>query len=132
MANMTTTFYDTGGIVIGDPIYEDGLLSFAGADTFAAGTILSTVGVDANTRYWIPADPTASDGSEICKGILTIPSSKTGAGQTSVRVLIGGKVRREKLLFDNASSVTQYTADDLREFGIIALEVGETNILDNV
>lgn len=132
MANMTTTFYDQGGIVIGDPIYEDGLLSFTGADTFAEGTILSTVGIDANSRYWIPADPTASDGSEICKGILTIESSRTGVGQNSVRVLIGGKVRREKLIFDNAEAVTQYTADDLREFGIIAIEVGETNITDNV
>ena len=132
MGNMTTTFYDTGGIVIGDPIYEDGLLSFAGADTFAEGTILSTVGVDANTRYWIPADPTASDGSEILMGILTIESARTGAGQNSVRVLVGGKVRLDKLLFDNAEAVTEYTVDDLRDFGINALEVGETNILDNV
>lgn len=132
MANMTTTFYDQGGIVIGDPIYEDGLLSFAGADTFAAGTILSTVGVDANTRYWIPADPTASDGSEICKGILTIESVRTGAGQNSVRVLVGGKVRLDKLLFDNAEAVTQYTVDDLREFGINAIDVTELNMLDNV
>jgi hypothetical protein len=130
--SMTTTFYDQGGIVIGNPVYEDGLLSFAGADTFAAGTILSTVGVDANTRYWIPADPTASDGSEILKGILTIASTRTGAGQNSVRVLVGGKVRRDKLLFDNGEAVTDFVADDLRDFGILALEVGETNILDNV
>jgi hypothetical protein len=130
--SMTTTFYDQGGIVIGNPVYEDGLLSFAGADTFAAGTILSTVGVDANTRYWIPADPTASDGSEILKGILTIASTRTGAGQNSVRVLVGGKVRRDKLLFDNGEAVTDFVADDLRDFGILALEVDETNILDNV
>lgn len=132
MANITTTFYDQGGIVIGNPIYEDGLLSFVGADTYAAGTILSTVGVDPTSRYWIPADPTASDGSEICKGILTIQSARTGVGQNSVRVLVGGKVRREKLLFDNAEPVTDYTVDDLREFGINAIVVTETNGLDNV
>lgn len=132
MANLTTTFYDQGGIVIGDPIYEDGLLSFAVADTFAAGTILAQVGVDPSTRYWIPADPTASDGSEICMGILTIEETRTGAGTNSVRVLVGGKVRRDKLLFDNGEAVTDYTADDLRDFGIYALEVTEVGVLDNV
>lgn len=132
MANITTTFYDQGGIVIGNPEYEDGLLSFSGADTFVAGTILAQTGVDPTTRYWIPCDPTASDGSEIPMGILTVESVRTGAGTNPVRVLISGKVRRDKLLFDNGEAVTDFVADDLRDFGILALEVDETNILDNV
>jgi hypothetical protein len=33
--------YDNAGVVIGDPIYDDGILKFPGADTYVEGTILA-------------------------------------------------------------------------------------------
>ena len=130
MANpMTITNYDPSGIVIGNAEYEDGLLKFPGNDTYAAGTILAR---DPADDTWVVCDPTESDGTEIPKGILTIAETKTGgAGNVSVRVLIAGKVRLGKLLYDGGATVDEATCDALRDYGIIALPVGDTAVLDN-
>ncbi len=43
MTNMVIENYDVGGIVIGNPKYEDDILVFTGADTVEEGTILGRV-----------------------------------------------------------------------------------------
>jgi len=124
---MIVTNYDTGGVVIGNPEYEDGLLVFPGADTYAEGTILSR---DANGN-WVVCDPAESDGTEIPLGVLTIETVATAAGNVSVRVLTNGKVRADKLVYDSGAEVDVATIDALRDYGIVALEVDEQGVLDN-
>ena len=128
MANLDITFYDTGGIVIGNPEYQDELLKFAGADTVIAGTILARDHAD-NTM--VPCDPAESDGTEIGIAVLTIEAANTIAGNVTVRPLMQGKVRSEKLLFHNGAVVTVPVLDMLRAFGIIPITVDELNQLDN-
>lgn len=41
MVNLEISNYDLGGIVIGNPIYEEGILNFPGADTYVAGTLIA-------------------------------------------------------------------------------------------
>ena len=41
MANPTITNVDTGSVALDEAHFEDGLITFAGADTFVAGTILA-------------------------------------------------------------------------------------------
>jgi hypothetical protein len=45
--------------------------------------------------------------------------------------MIGGQVRREKLVIDAGGTVTDSIVDKLRDFGIVALSVDELNIPDN-
>ena len=67
-------------------------------------------------------DPTESDGTEIPSAILTIEEVNTaGAGNVSIRALIAGRVRLEKLVYDGGATVDIATRDALRGFGIIAL-----------
>lgn len=128
MANLDITFYDTGGIVIGNPEYQDELLKFAGADTVLEGTLLARDPAD-NTM--VPCVPTESDGTEVPIAVLTIEAANTIAGNVSIRPLMQGKVRSEKLLFHNGTVITVPVLDMLRAFGIIPITVSELNQLDN-
>lgn len=128
MANLDIGFYDTGGIVIGNPEYQDELLKFAGADTVIEGTILARDPAD-NTM--VPCVPTESDGTEIGIAVLTIEAANTIAGNVTIRPLMQGKVRTEKLLFHNGAAVTVPVLDMLRAYGIVPISVDELNQLDN-
>jgi len=46
MGDPVITNNDLGGVVMSDPIYDDELLTFAGADVFAPGTLLARQAVD--------------------------------------------------------------------------------------
>jgi len=124
---MEVTFVDTGGIVIGNPVYRDEMLKFDAADTIAAGTLLAR---DTSDNTMIPFDPDDSD-FDFPSAVLTIESERDAAGNNSVRVLISGKVRREKLLIHNGAEVTIQHVEILRMLDILALAVEEQNILDN-
>lgn len=130
MANMTITNFNLGGIVIGNAIYdEDALVEFAGADTYVVGTILAR---NPATGYYCLYDDTATDGTEIPRGVLTIETIATGAGNLPIRPLRSGIVRSEKLVIDNGNTVTDFVLDDLRAYAdIIGSHVEETNVLDN-
>lgn len=128
MATIETTFYDTGGIVIGNPEYQDELLKFAGADTVLAGTLLARDPADDTV---VPCVPTESDGTEIPIAVLTIEAVALAAGNVSVRPLMQGKVRSEKLIYHNGAVITVAMLDLLRAYGIIPIAVDELNQLDN-
>lgn len=49
MANLTITNYDNAGVAIGGNRYEESVISFAGADDFAAGTLLGKNKIAAGT-----------------------------------------------------------------------------------
>jgi len=229
MANLEIQNYDMGGVVIGNPLYDDGLLAFPGADDYAEGTILaflpvavgavaatgtgngtvtgfalSNVGeppkvgnynlecivavtnggifkledpdgnlvannieinpagagltvvyvgngitftiTDAGTDFivgdkfalavaalnkWVIFNPAGVGGAEEPRGILTIAASAAGAGDVSVRPLIKGKVRTEKLVIDGGASVTDEIKNQLRKYSIFCIDVDELNVLDN-
>lgn len=125
---ITITNFDTGGVVMGNNEYEDGLLKFAGADTFVEGTILAR---DPSDDTWVPCDPDESDGTEIPSAILTIETAALAAGNVSIRGMISGKVRLDKLVYDGGQDVDVATVDALRSYGILAVDVEETGVLDN-
>ena len=228
MATSSIANYDTGGIVIGNPEYDDGLLKFPGADTYVAGTILAVKAVadaiadvltgtgdgtmvatvaaggivpvagvytlvctfaitnggifklvdpqgniiadnltlrvgdglvttfvaggikmvitEGTTDFaaadsfamtvvadgdWVIYADDGVGGAQIPKGILTVEEVQTGAIDTPFRPLISGRVRREKLVIDDGSTVTDEVVAALRDFTIIGLNVDELNIQDN-
>lgn len=63
MSNLTITNEDSGGVVIGNPEYEEAILKFPGADTYVAGTILGK-------KYVADAIADTPDGGNTGNGTL--------------------------------------------------------------
>ena len=132
MSNITITNNDLGSVVYKDGEFRDDLLTFAGADTFAEGTILARDSVSLKLVPFVKGGVTNENG--IPKTVLTYEVSATGAGDVAVRSLVSGTVRKERLIIDadgDDSNVDNAVIDQLRDYSIVAANVQELNILDN-
>lgn len=132
MSNITVTNVDLGNVVLDDGIYRDDTLTFTGADTYVAGTILARDSVSGKLIAFVKGGITNEDG--IPKTVLTYDVEATGAGDIPVRALQTGVVRKEKLVIDADGDDTNVDApviDQLRDYGIQAKNVDELNIQDN-
>lgn len=132
MANITITQNDLNTVVYESPEFRDELLTFAGADTFAPGTILARDSVSLKLVLFVKGGVTNENG--IPKAILTYEVSATGAGDVPVRAAISGKFRKENLIIDadgDDSNIDAAVIDQLRSYGMLALNVKELNIPDN-
>ena len=132
MSNIKIENIDLGSVVYKDPEFRDDLLTFAGADTFVEGTILARDSVSGNLVPFVKGGVTNENG--IPKAILTYDVTATGAGDISVRAMVSGTVRKERLVIDadgDASNVDNVVIDQLRDYSIVTADVQELNILDN-
>lgn len=130
--NMTVTNNDLGGVVVEAGNIRDEVITFAGADTFAEGTILARDSVSLKMVLFVKGGATNENG--IPKGVLTYPVTATGAGDKNERVLMGGKVRFSKLIIDadgDNSNVDNAVMDQMRDYGIDTVDTSELNIADN-
>jgi hypothetical protein len=132
MANPVITNNDLGSSILEAGEFRDELLTFAGADTYVGGTILARDSVSGNLIAYVQGGVTNEDG--IPKAILTYDVVATGAGDIAIRAGISGKYRKERLVIDadgDASNVTDVVIDELRDYGLVAIDVSELNIQDN-
>lgn len=130
--NMTVTNNDLGTPIIEDAEFKDDTLTFAGADTFAAGTILARDSVSDNLVLFVKGGVVNENG--IPKAILTYDVTAAGAGNAAIRAGIAGKYRKEKLIIDadgDDSNIDAVVIDELRDYGLVPLNVSELNIQDN-
>ena len=129
---MNATNIDNGVVLMDGGRHEDALLTLAGADSIAAGTILAR---DSSTlKYVLFVKGGSTNQNGIPKAVLLDPVVSTGAGDVAIRPLIQGVVRTDKLVIDangDASAVDAAVRDQLRAYGIVCQSVGELNILDN-
>ncbi len=116
---LVTTFI-AGGIKL---VMTEGSTDWIAGDTFALVVVAD--------GDWVIYDIAGVGGAQFAKGILTIEQVATGVEDQASRPLISGKVRREKLVIDPATTVTQIAVDQLRDVGILAISVDELNIQDN-
>lgn len=132
MANITTTDIDTGSLVLRDDEHSDGLLTLAGADVIAEGTILAR---DSSTlKYVLFVIGGVTNENGIPKAIMPYEVESTGAGDVAIRALVSGEVNAARLIVDadgDASNVTALELDQLRDFGILALNVDQLGVHDN-
>lgn len=128
MANIDIANYDLGSVVIKNPEFETSVIAFAGADTLAEGTIMGRITASGK---WIQYTSGASDGSQIPKGVLITEEVATGVGDIATRILIKGTVRADKLIADGVGDPTQAELDQLRDYGIIALDTTDISLQDN-
>lgn len=132
MPNITVENVDIGNVILQNAEFRDDVLTFAGADTFVAGTILARDSVSGNLVPFVKGGATNENG--IPKAILTYDVEAAGAGDVPVRVGVSGHYRKERLVIDadgDASNVDNVVIDQLRDYSLVPIDVDELNILDN-
>ena len=132
MPNITVENVDIGNVILQNAEFRDDVLTFAGADTFVAGTILARDSVSGNLVPFVKGGATNENG--IPKAILTYDVEAAGAGDVPVRVGVSGHYRKERLVIDadgDASNVDNVVIDQLRDYSLVPIDVEELNILDN-
>ena len=130
-ANKVTRNVDSGQIALGAPTFRDELLTFAGDDDIAAGTILARSTVTGNLVLYAIA---GANGANIPIAVLTYPVSRAAAGDEPVRVLIEGRVNASRLVVDadgDGSNLTNAILDELKASSIVAVPVNQLAQLDN-
>lgn len=132
MANINITNNDLGSVELSDGQFRDETVTFAGANTFFAGTILArTVSTDKLVLF-VNGGTAAVNGTPAA--VLTRDLVATGAGDLPARPLVAGSVRKERLRIDPATDDTGIdndVLDQLRRTSIIPIDAQELNILDN-
>ncbi len=132
MADPVITNNDLGNVILDDAEFRDELLTFAGAATAIEGTILARDSVSLKLVPFVKGGVTNENG--IPKAILTYDVVAAGAGDESIRAGVSGKYRAELLVIDadgDATNVDAAVIDQLRNYGLVPLDVDELNILDN-
>ena len=132
MSNLEITNNKTRGVVIWDPVFEDDTVTAAGADTFAAGTILARDSVSLKLVLFVKGGVTNENG--IPKAVLTEDLVFAGAGDLPARPMVGGRVRAGDLIIDadgDATNVDAAVLDELRDYGIVGLSTTQLAELDN-
>ncbi len=132
MPNITVTNVDSGSVILQDGQFRDDELTFAGAGTVLEGTILARDSVSLLLVPYVKGGSTNENG--IPKAILTYDVEAAGAGDESIRDMVSGSVRAERLIIDadgDASNVDAAVLDQLRAYTLVSIDVQELNILDN-
>jgi len=132
MPNIVINNNATAGVVVSNPVFEPEVLTFAGADVWVAGTILARDSISLKLVLFVKGGVTNENG--IPKAVLTQPAEAAGAGDQNCMVLIGGQVRKSKLIIDADGSgvnVDKAVTDALRDYGIEPLSTTQLSKLDN-
>jgi hypothetical protein len=131
MPNMTVTDITVRSVELKNPVFDDELITFAGADDLAPGTILARDSVSKKLRLFVKGGSTNGNGIVCC--VLPYRVVATGAGDIKSRVLIGGEVNKNLLVIDadgNDSNIDGDVKDALRARGIEPIEVKLLNGVD--
>lgn len=132
MANLNITNNDLAGLLIeaqGNDFADDEYSGVSGNK--AAGTIVARSSVTGHLITFVKGGSTNGNGTPVA--VLPYTLAHTG-GAATVRALIAGKVRKEKLIIAADGDDTNIDAavkDKLRNVGIVPVVVSEQNTLDN-
>ena len=133
MPDPTITNIDNSNVIFMEPKYDfNAVVTFAGGDTFAGGTILAVDSVSLKYVLFVKGGSTNENG--IPKAVITYDLVAAGAGDEKGQVLIAGSVRKEKLIIDadgDDSNVDKAVLDQLRDYSIIPEFVTDVSELDN-
>jgi hypothetical protein len=128
MANITTTNIDLSVVCLETPYTEDETFTAGGAGTTAAGTLLGRITASGKL---IVCDDAAVDGSQVAVAVLQYDVVAAGAGDLTIRPVLKGRVRKDKIFYENADPIVPATLDQLRTMGIIAVDVDQLGKFNN-
>lgn len=109
------------GVGFDNAVFEDDILTLAGADTLLAGTILARSSATGKLVLFVKGGSTAENG--IPKVVLPYELTVAGAGDVAVRPLVRGQALTSRLVIDadgDSSNIDAAVRDQLRSYGIIA------------
>jgi len=132
MANLTTTNIDNGGPILENAKFQADVLTFTGAATYSAGTILARDSVSGKLIAFVKGGIVNENG--IPKAILTYDVTAAAAGDEQIRAGVAGVYRKERLIIladGDDSNIDNVVKDQLRDYGLVATNVTELNINDN-
>lgn len=132
MSNITITNNGLTSPILANAVFRDELLTLAGADAIAPGTILARDSVSLKLVLFVKGGSTNQNG--IPKAILTYAVTSTGAGDVPIRAGVAGEFRKENLIIDadgTGANVDAAVLDQLRDYGLVSVNVTELNIVDN-
>jgi len=137
MVNPTTTNNDPRGLVLFNAIYRDAAVTRGAAGTLLKGTVLA---FDIAENEYLPTQVLGTAGvDDNAKAIMVEDLVFTGTETQEFRILVGGEVAEELLVFfdgnDTPATVVTGTGDtirtQLRDYGINLNSVLDDSILDN-
>lgn len=131
MSNITITNVNTDNVILRNAQHADDVFTAAGAGTIPSGTILARLTADQKLVVFVKG---GSLGAEIPVRILTNDVVAAGAGDISIRPMISGDVKKEKLIIaadGDDSNVDKAVIDQLQSVSLIALTVQQLSTLDN-
>ena len=123
---------DRGSVVVECESSERNVITFGGAGTLKAGTILARSTATGKLVPYVKGGNT--DGNGTPKAVLTYGVTRSTAGDLPVRAMISGKVKLERLVIaadGDSSNVDAVVFDLLRAVGIVPLSVEQRAVLDN-
>ena len=132
MPNIEITNNDTSGPVLEGSVCRDELITFGGAGTLLAGTILARDSVSLKMVPFVVGGVVNENG--IPKAILTYEVVAAGAGDVAARPAISGTFKKSELVIaadGNDVNITASVLDKLRDYDLIALVVQENAFQDN-
>lgn len=132
MPNLTITNVNLGQVILQNGQFRDDLLTFAGAATVLAGTILARDSVSLKLVPFVKGGSTNENG--VPKVVLTYDVTAAGAGDETIRDMVSGSVFASRLIIDadgDASNVDAAVLDQLRDYSLVSIDAQELNILDN-
>lgn len=89
---------------------------------FVSGAALAKLGLSVET--------VAANENGIPKAVITYELAGAN-GDNQIRALVSGKVRDQRLVIANGSSMTDAIRDQLRNYGIVPVSVTDLSVLDN-
>lgn len=130
--SLTVTNVDLGNVVVRTGEFRDELLTFTGAATVKAGTILARDSVSLKLVPYVKGGVVNENG--IPKAIVTYDVTATAAGDIKIRAWNNGVANFNRLVIDadgDNSNVDAAVLDQLRDYALVTIDVQELNILDN-
>ena len=133
MATLEITTNSAVNVVVSDPVFQADTVTFAGAGTMIAGTILAR-NVSTNKLVPFVNGGTAAVNGTPC-AVLLDDLVAAGAGDEVARPIIAGKLRFSKLVIDgdgDNSAIDEDVKDQCRRTGLIVLTTQQLAELDNI
>ena len=132
MPTLEITNNSSVDVVIWEPVFGSGVVTFAGAATLLPGTILAR---DTGTLKFVPfVKGGVVAGNGIPTAVLLNELVATGAGDLPASPIIGGRMRLSELVINadgDSSNVDEAVEDQLRDFGLVVLSTQQLAELDN-
>ncbi len=128
MPAQVLTSINVGSVALGDEALRDELLTFGGAATVLAGTILARDSVSLKLVPYVKGGSTNQNG--IPKAVVGYDVVAAGAVDVPVRAIVFGKVNKQRLIINadgTGANIDGAVLDQLRAFGITPQDVLQTS-----